>query len=193
MRTFFILLLASITKGFKKMLKYLTSYLLMLLLLNACVTGDSPNSTSSSSFVKTSATSGNQCPTGVTVKVNGKSVDATIPNPFHGFVNPGFRTQNDQLVIELNVKEIGLFELTEFEMSQLQPGTFGGDQFRLTLSYSPYSSGTCVHDNYKQDSRLIIEKYSQAEKRIAGCLYGKVDCEGGKSIEINTAVRGKIF
>ena len=175
------------------MLKYLISYLLMLLLLNACVTGDSPNSTSSSSFIKTSSMSGNKCPTGTIVKVNGKPVEVTVPNPFHGFVNPGFRAQNGQLVIELNIKEIGLFELAEFEMSQLQPGTFGGEQFRLTLSYSPYSSGTCVHDNYKRDSQLIIEKYLEAEKQIAGCFYGKLDCEGGKSIEINTAVAGKIF
>lgn len=176
------------------MLKYLISYSLVLLLLNACVTGDSPNSTSSGSLVKTSPTSSNQqCPAGVTVKLNGKPVEATIPNPFHGFINPGFQAQNNQLIIQLNIKEIGLFELAEFEMSQLQPGTFSGDQFRLTLSYSPYSSNTCIHDNYKQDSQLIIEKYSEAEKQIAGCFRGQLDCEGGKLVEINATVAGKIY
>jgi len=175
------------------MLKYLISYSLILLLLNACVTGDNPNSTSSSGFVKTSSESGHQqCPARLSVKLNNKPVEVTTPNPFHGFVNPGFRAENSQLIIELNTKEIGFFELAEFDLSQLQAGTFNGNQFRLTLSYSPYSSDACLHENYKQETQLIIQQYSETDKKIAGCFHGKLDCGGGKLLEINAPVAGKI-
>ena len=85
-------------------------------------------------------------------------------------------------------EEIGLFELTDFKSKNLKSGLFRGDQFNLTLLYSPY--GNCIHSN-KSDSKLIIEEYNVNTHKFMGCFDGKLNCEG-KRIEVKASIHGTI-
>ncbi len=172
--------------------KHLTTTILAATVLTACATGSDPNSSSGLSPSRLS--SSNNCPTGVTLKVDGKMVEATAPNPFGGLRNPGMEINNGIFSIGLVTKEAGTFDLLDFEAVNLRTGTFAGDKFRLTLDYSPYSEeGTCTNTKYKHDSKLIVEKYNaDTDRKLEGCFYGKLDCDG-KLVEINTAVSGVVF
>lgn len=124
------------------------------------------------------------------VKLNGQVISDSAPNPFSGFPNPDLRSQDGEFKMSLNTEEMGLFELFNFHLNNLQVGTFSGDKFQLTLSYSPYKN--CTNAPYKNDSQLLIETYSaDANKKVAGCFYGKFDCEG-KMVEIMAPFSGEI-
>jgi len=165
------------------------TFFLVGLTLTACITKSQSNS-SQSPLV--SATNEIKCPQGITVKVDGEYIPITVPNPFQGFANPALRIQDDFFLVEINIEEVGFFELLDFDVNKLAPGIFEGDQFRLRLSYSPFSSGDCTNVNYHRESKLIVEKYMPTEQEFAGCFYGKLDCEG-KVVEVNAAVYGIIF
>jgi len=164
------------------------TFFLISLTLTACITKGQSNSNRSS----VSATNEIKCPQGITVKVDGESIPVTVPNPFQGFANPALRIQDDFFLVEINIEEVGFFELLDFDVNKLTPGTFEGDQFRLRLSYSSFSRGDCTNVNYQSESKLIVEKYIATAQEFAGCFYGKLDCEG-KVVEVNAAVSGVIF
>jgi hypothetical protein len=172
-------------------MNYKQSILLVLLLsLVGCTVVDQGTS---SAILPTSDSQTNtlyQCPSQTTLKLNGESLTITAPNPFHGFPNPGLRAQNDKLAIELNTLEAGFFELTDINVADLQPGMLNGNQFKLSLSYSPYSDDVCKHTAYRQDSKLLVEEYSS--QTLKGCFWGKLDCSG-KLIEINAPFVGKLL
>jgi hypothetical protein len=159
---------------------------LLALTLTACATGSDPSSNQNSWL-----SSSNNCPAGVTLKVDGKATPVTVPNPFAGLKNPGMEFVNGHFTLGLITKEIGMFDLRELKTTRLQAGTFTGDQFSLTLVDSPYEGGACRHIKYKRDSKLIIEKYNADTGQLKGCLYGKFDCNG-KLVEINAAISGMI-
>ncbi|KHD07850.1 hypothetical protein PN36_06480 [Candidatus Thiomargarita nelsonii] len=162
------------------------SFFLISLTLSACVTKGR------SEGFSVSAINEIKCPQGITVKVDGQSIPVTVPNPFQGFANPALRTQDDLFMVEINIEEVGFFELLDFDVNKLAPGIFEGDQFRLRLSYSSFSREDCTNVNYQRESKLIIEKYSPTGQEFAGCFYGKLDCDG-KVIEVKAAVSGVIF
>jgi hypothetical protein len=159
--------------------------ILLGLVLTGCATttGKLPTSHSNSSAPPT-------CPRELAVKLNGQAISDSAPNPFSGFPNPDLRGQDGEFKISLNTEEMGLFELFNFHLKNLQVGTFSGDKFQLTLSYSPYKN--CTNAQYKNDSQLLIETYSaDANKKVTGCFYGKFDCEG-KLVEIMAPFSGEI-
>jgi hypothetical protein len=175
--------------------KHLATTILAATVLTACATGSDPGSSSSSSLSPSSNrfSSSNKCPTGITVRVDGKAVTVTAPDPFGGAKNPGMEINDGIFSIGVNTEEVGLFELLDFDAANLRAGTFAGDKFRLTLLYSPYSESACTGAKYKRDSKFIIEKFStDPDKKLAGCFFGKLDCDG-KLVEINAAVSGVIF
>jgi hypothetical protein len=160
----------------------------LTLTLTACVTGSDPSKSQDS----LTSYSTNQCSGTVTMKVDGKPVTVTAPNPFGGMINPGMEILQGRFSLGLLTKEVGLFELLDFEAANLKAGTFTGDRFRLTLANSPYSSDICTHDRYKGDSKLIIDQYNaETDRKVEGCVYGKLDCDG-KLVEINVPVSGTI-
>ncbi|EDN66271.1 secreted protein [Beggiatoa sp. PS] len=162
--------------------------ILFTLTLTACVTGSDPSNSQNS----LTSHSTNQCPTAATMKVDGKPVTVTAPNPFDGLPNPGMETLQGRFSLGLLTKEVGLFELLDFDAANLKAGTFTGDQFRLTLANSPYSSNACTHAKYKSDSKLVIEKYNaETDRKVEGCVYGKLDCDG-KLVEINVPISSTI-
>lgn len=172
-------------------MNYKQFFLLVILLsLVACTTVDQSSSLSSLSASDSQTNTLYQCPSKTTFKLDGKSLPITVPNPFHGFPNPGLRVENDQLTIELNTLEAGFFELTDMNIAKLQPGVLNGDQFKLLLSYSPYSDNTCKHTAYQPDSKLLVEEYSPPT--LKGCFWGKLDCSG-KLIEISAPFSGKLL
>ncbi len=173
---------------FKQNLVITFSFFLISLTLSACVT----KGQSSSDRFSVPATNEIKCPQGITVKVDGESIPVTVPNPFQGFANPALRIQDDFFLVEINIEEVGFFELLGFDVNKLAPGTFEGDQFRLRLSYSSFSREDCTNVNYQSESKLIVEKYNPTAQEFAGCFYGKLDCEG-KVVEVNAAVSGVIF
>lgn len=168
--------------------KHLLINMLITLVLTACETGSDPSQTQSG------LKSASDCPQNITVKIDGKALPVvTIPNPFHGFPNPGLRIQEGSFIVELNTKEIGFFELLNFNATQLQSGTFEGDQFQLRLSYSPYSNTSCAQVSDPKKSKLIIEEYqANADKKFSGCFYGILDCDG-KLVEVKTPILGTVF
>jgi len=167
---------------------YLIIIILFVFTLTACVTGSDPSGSQASLVSSHTQT----CPVGITAKVDGKPITITAPNPFGKFVNPGLDIINDHFGIGLLTQEVGLFELLDFKAANLKVGTFSGDQFRLILDNSPYSSETCTHTKYKSASKLIIEKYNaETDRKLEGCFYGKLDC-AGQLLEINAAISGQI-
>ncbi len=165
--------------------KTLTSPVILVFALTACTTGSDPSSS------QTSWMSSNKCPSGVMLKINGKSTPITAPNPFGGIKNPGMEIIGGRFNLGLITKEVGMFELLDFAVSELQSGTFTGDKFRLTLVNSPYKDGVCSTARYKHESKLIIDEYNADTGQLKGCFYGKLDCDG-KLVEINAAVSGLI-
>ncbi len=162
--------------------KNLTIPIILTLTLTACATGSDP---SSSSWL-----SSGQCPTGITLKVDGKAIPVTAPNPFDGLKNPGMEFFEGKFSLGLITKEVGMFELRDLKIAQLKTGTFTGNKFNLTLLNSPYAkNGVCSHARYKQNSKLIIEKYNADTGQLNGCFSAKLDCDG-KQIEINAATSG---
>lgn len=179
--------------------QYSVITILVILALSGCMTKIQSSSSQSplvspSQSPLVSPTNENKCPQGITVKLDGEAVPVTVPNPFQGFVNPALRIQDGFLMAELNIEEVGFFELLDFDANNLRPGIFEGDKFRLRLSYSAYSHGDCTNVNYRRDSKLIIKEYAATEQgqKLTGCFYGKLDCEG-KVIEVNAAISGFIF
>jgi hypothetical protein len=159
--------------------------ILFSLALTGCATTTDKFSTSQSSSAAPST-----CPRELVVKLNGQAISDSAPNPFSGFPNPDLRNQDGEFKMSLNTEEMGLFELFNFHLNNLQVGAFSGDKFQLTLSYSSYKN--CTNAPYKNDSQLRIETYSaEANKKVAGCFYGKFDCEG-KLVEIMAPFSGEI-
>jgi hypothetical protein len=159
---------------------------LFALTLTACATG-SDRGSSQSSWLSSS----NNCPAGVTLKVDGKATPVTVPNPFAGLKNPGMEFVNGHFTLGLITKEAGMFELRDLKTTRLQAGTFTGDKFSLTLVDSPYKEGACSNIKYKRDSKFIIEEYNADTGQLKGCLYGKFDCNS-QLVEINAAISGMI-
>ena len=166
--------------------------LVISLLLVACTVVDQGTSSSIPLSSNSQTNTFYQCPSKTTFKLDGKSLTITTPNPFHSFPNPGLRVQNNKLSIELNTLEAGFFELTDINITDLQPGMLNGDRFKLSLSYSPYSDDTCKHTAYRQDSKLLVEEYSSQSQTLKGCFWGKLDCSG-KLIEISAPFFGKLL
>jgi hypothetical protein len=161
--------------------------ILFTLTLTACVTGSAPRN-GQNSFTSSST---NKCPVSITMKVDGKAVTVIAPNPFDGLPNPYMDILKGSFSFSLLTK-VGLFELLDFEATNLKAGTFTGDRFRLTLANSPYSNDVCTHAKYKGDSKLVIEKFNaETDRKVEGCVYGKLDCDG-KLVEINVPVSGTI-
>jgi hypothetical protein len=159
---------------------------MILITLVACATDGEPKPTTLEAKNVTT-----QCPQSVIVKVKGKLIEVTAPNPFNGFVNPGLRIDQGNFIVELNTKEAGLFELTDLKAENLQVGHIPGDQFRLLLSYTPYSNTSCTNDHYRTEAQLTIENYTQSQ--IKGCFSGKLECDSGKVIEINAPILGTVL
>jgi len=157
---------------------------LLALTLTACATGSDP---SSSKSILSSLS--NNCPAGVTLKVDGKTTPVTAPNPFAGLKNPGMEFVDGLFTLGLMTKEVGMFDLQDLKTARLQAGTFTGDKFSLTLLDSPFNA--CSNIKYKRDSKLIIEEYNADTGQLKGCLYGKFDCNS-KLVEINAAISGMI-
>jgi len=166
--------------------------LVISLLIAACAVVDQGASPSLPISSDSQVNTLSQCPTTTTFKLDGKSLTVTVPNPFHGFPNPGLRIQNEQLIIELNTSEAGFFELTDLNIKDLKPGILNGDNFRLSLSYSPYSDNICKNTSYQSDSKLVVEEYSSFSQTLKGCFWGKFDCSG-KLIEISAPFSGKLL
>ena len=165
---------------------FLAITILFVFTLTACVTGSHPSGSQASLVSSSSQT----CSAGITVKVDGKPISVTAPNPFGELANPWIDILNNRFIMQLITEEVGLFELLDFNAANLQVGTFSGEKFRLTLENSPY--GTCTNTRYKPASKLIIEKYNaETDKKLEGCFYGKLDC-GGKLVEVNAAISGQI-
>lgn len=166
---------------------------ILTLALTGCATGSDPSSSSSLSPSPSRLSFSGECAAGVTVKVDGKAVTVTAPDPFGGAKNPGMEINEGIFSIGVNTEEVGLFELLDFNAADLRVGTFAGDKFNLTLNYSPYSDSICTNTKYKRDSKFIVEKYNTApDTKLTGCFRGKLDCSG-KTVEINAAVNGAVF
>ncbi len=162
--------------------KRLTIPIILALALTACVTGSDP---SSSSWL-----SSGKCPTGIILKVDGKAIPVTAPNPFYDVKNPGMEFFEGNFSLGLMTNEAGMFELQDLKIAQLKTGTFTGNKFNFTLLNSPYAkNGACSHARYKQNSKLIIEEYNADTGQLNGCFSAKLDCDG-KQVEINAAVSG---
>jgi hypothetical protein len=169
------------------------SLLLVISLLPvACVVVDQGASPSLSMPSNSQANTFSQCPTKASFKLDGKPLTVTVPNPFHGFPNPGFRIQNEKLIIELNTLEAGFFELTDINLKDLKPGVLNGDNFKLSLSYSPYSDNICKHTADRPDSKVLVEEYASSSQTLKGCFWGKLDCSG-KLVEISAPFSGKLL
>lgn len=165
--------------------QHLAIAVLFVLILTACATG------SDSSQNSLMMSSGKECPRGIEVKIDGKAIPITAPNPFHGFTNPSLKIKDGFFMIELNTLEVGFLELLDFDEKNLIPSSYDGSEFQLRLSYSPYSTTNCTNINHQNTSKLIIEKYAVSDRKFAGCFFGKLDCDG-KLVEINASVSGKV-
>jgi hypothetical protein len=150
--------------------------ILLTLTLTACATGG---------FIPSG-----QCPQNITVKIDGKATEVTAPNSIQGLSNPGMEIIEGRFGIGLIIKEMGIFEILDFDAKNLKVGSFTGEQFRLTRRHF---EGTCSHDKYKQDSKLIIEQYNaDTDQKLRGCFYGKLNC-GGQLIEVNAPISGTVL
>ncbi len=149
--------------------------ILLTLTLTGCATGG---------FI-----SSGQCPQNMTVKIDGKATETTL-NSIPGLSNPGMEIIEGRFSIGLITKEMGIFELLDFDAKNLKVGSFTGEQFRLTRRYF---EGTCSHDKYKQDSKLIIEQYNaDTDQKLRGCFYGKLDCNS-QLIEVNAPISDTVL
>ncbi|MDM8568117.1 hypothetical protein QUF50_01105 [Thiotrichales bacterium HSG1] len=154
----------------------LLSLILMVLMLTSCATDSEPNTKSTP----------NQCPTSTTAKINSQSIQVNAPNPFDGLPNPGMDINGEKLTIGLLTREVGLFELFDFNVKNLHAGSYSGEQFTLTL----FKQGkTCKHD--EQNSKFIIEQYDTTIGKLTGCFFGKLNC-GAEIIEINANLSGVV-
>jgi len=176
--------------------QYSTTIVLLALTLTACVNSRAPTTTTTSATPNpnqtTRSNATNQCPPGVTVKVDGKATPVTVPNLIGRLENPSMEIVNDRLSMGVITEDMGLFELTDFDAKKLKTGTYGGEHFRLMLFNLPDSSDSeCANTNYKPESKLTITEYNADSGQMASCFYGKFDC-GGKLIEVNATVSGKL-
>ncbi|MDM8565486.1 hypothetical protein QUF74_07520 [Candidatus Halobeggiatoa sp. HSG11] len=155
----------------------LFALILMILMLTSCATDSEPSTKSSS----------NQCPTNITAKINSQPISVNAPNPFDGLSNPGMNIFDEKLNIGLITKEIGLFELFDFPIKNLNAGTYSGNQFSLNLLRQ---GKTCKHN--KQNSKFIIKQYDTTTGNLDGCFFGKLNC-GNEIIEINAYISGTVY
>jgi len=151
----------------------------MLLMLTACVTNTEPS--------PDSPPNSNQCPANTTAKINAKPIAVNAPNPFDGLTNPGMNIVAENLNIGLITKEIGLFELFDFSINNLQTGSYSGDKFTLNLLRQ---GKTCEHN--KQNSKFIIEQYNTTNGKLNGCFVGKFNCNN-ELIEIIANISGTVY
>jgi hypothetical protein len=134
--------------------------------------------------------SSGQCPNNMTVKIDGKPTQVTVSPSIPGLSNPGMEINDGRFSIGVITQEMGLFQLLDFQAKNLNVGTFTGEEFRLSRRYF---EGTCTHDKYQSDSKLIIEQYNaDTDQKLNGCFYGKLDCEG-QVIEVNAPISGTVL
>ncbi len=157
---------------------------ILLLGLTACSNQPISSNTSSTSGFKLT-----RCDQNLVVKINNQTITDSAPNPFAGLVNPELRREGGEFKINLNTEEMGLFELSNFAIQDLQVGSFSGDKLKLALSYSA-NHNDCTSVQANQDAQLLITEY--ANNQVAGCVYGKFNCDQGKVVEVIAPFAGNL-